>query len=537
MRASRRTFACVAILALVIALVVITMRGQGSGRTAEAVDGARLPIDDAGMQAHDAPADTPANNRLAAWAAMARELSRDSSDAICVQIANDATEFAQTEQRPGAAPQDPEARNDWIIAELGRMQRAAASGRDPETLLAALLLRAPEARNTDDASTQTLLLELGTRAANSASPVLAWHALRACAEAGLSCPFAHLEHDLLAIQRDNAEAWALVATLRYQRGDVAGALAAMQGAASASTSTWHWPGTIVLAERAIATHTSIPYPDSASIALGAGASSTPSSVTSPATMCKLESTANRAWAEACLAFGTLRQQHNETELGKGLAFTLRRQALTALGETERAVEVQAEYERYSAERRAGGQELMVAGAGLQAALIDTGRAKLHAYLGSVRQSGESAARREFLRQEAPALLERAGLLGQEGARECVAELFLEARAVGETRQAVLEHRLQAGDELHISLRDRNRGTTLTRRVGADGKLTLPRGLSLPAAGMTTEQFQRELAAAVSNGGPPPEALVIPISRRAREELRSEFDNARKETVESHEERR
>jgi hypothetical protein len=448
-----------------------------------------------------------------------------------VQIANDATEFAQSERRPGAAPEDPEAHNDWIIAELDKLQRAAASVRDPEMLLAALLLRAPEDRKADDAATQTLLLEFGTRAANSGSAVLAWHALRACAEAGPSCPVAHLEQDLLDMQRDNAEAWALVATLRYQRGDVAGALAAMHGAASASTSTWHWPETIVLAERTIATHTPIPYPDSAGIALGAAASALPPSVSSLATMCRAESASNRAWGEACLAFGTLRQQHNESEAAKGLAYTIRSQALTALGETERAAEAQAAYERFSAERMAGGQELMVAGARLQAALIDTGRAKLHGFLGAVRQSGEAAARREFLRQEAPALLERAGLLGQEGARECVAELFLEARAVGETRRAVLEHRLQAGDELHISLRDRNRGSTLTRRIGPDGKLTLPRGLSLPAAGMTTEQFQRELAAAVSSAGPPPEALVIPISRRPREELRSEFDNARKETEE------
>lgn len=57
---------------------------------------------------------------------------------------------------------------------------------------------------------------------------------------------------------------------------------------------------------------------------------------------------------------------------------------------------------------------------------------------------------------------------------------------------------------------------LTRRIGPDGKVTLPRGLSMTAAGMTTEQFQRELTAAICSGSQPPEALVIPIPRRPRE---------------------
>lgn len=535
MRTSRRTIAWLTILALVVAVIVITQQRGTDDLATDRVDNAAVPLADTDIGQRVEPAATPANgrNRPAAWIALARDLSRDSSDANCVRLVNDATKFAARERSATAPAQDPESHNDWLLAELDKLQRNTVSFPDPELILAALLLRSPDDRKAEDPSTQTTLLDFGTRAASSGSPVLAWHALRACAEAGQSCPFAHLEQDLLGMQRENAEAWALVATLRYQRGDVAGALAAMRGAANASASTWHWPETIILVERTVATYTPIPFPDSAGLAFGAGASSaSPSSVSGLATMCRVESASNRAWGEACLAFGRLRQEHNETEMGKGLAYAIRRQALTALGDVERAAEVEAEYERFTAERMAGGLELMQASNGLQAALVDTDRARLHAYLGAVRQFGETAGRREFLRQEAPALLESAGLLGREGARECAAELFLEARAVGETRQAIAEHRLQAGDELHISLRDNSRRTTLTRRVGLDGKVRLPRGLSIAAAGMTTEQFQRELAAVISNGNQPPEALVIPISRRPREELQLEFDNARRQPMEN-----
>jgi hypothetical protein len=121
----------------------------------------------------------------------------------------------------------------------------------------------------------------------------------------------------------------------------------------------------------------------------------------------------------------------------------------------------------------------------------------------------------------PAVVERAGLHLRQGARECMDRLILEPRAVGTTRRAIAEHRLQAGDELHVSMRNRSRTISLTRKVGPDGRFTLPRGLAIDAAGMTTENFSRELALAVSGGGQAPETVVIPILRKPREELRPE----------------
>jgi hypothetical protein len=168
---------------------------------------------------------------------IADELARDSIDGNCVQLLRDAAAFAEAAVPPTAAPEDAAALDHWFLAARGALERSAATSCVPEPMLAALLLSQFHGnRPKDDPDAQAALLEFGTVAASSGSPLLAWHALRLCAEAGQSCPVAHLEKALLDLQRDNADAWALVASLRYARNDTAGALAAMQGAARATTS-------------------------------------------------------------------------------------------------------------------------------------------------------------------------------------------------------------------------------------------------------------------------------------------------------------
>lgn len=531
MRISRRTVAWSGLLVIVASVLVIRMQsGHGQSQAGGGIDEARLSPADTGPPVHDAPAGTPSDDQDATWAPRGSEFSRDSSDARCVQVVTDIARIAEKERGAGDTRQEADAHEEWLIAELGELQSKATGARDPELLLAALLLRPHEDHNAQDAANQTMLLEFGTRAAGSGSPLLAWHALRACAGAGAACPFAHLEHDLLGMQRKNAEAWALVATLKYQRGDITGALAAMQGAARAPTSTWHWSETVGLVERVVATHTAVTFPDSASTAFGAATTAIPQQ-SGLLTMCRVESASSRAWGEACLAYGTLRQKHNEAEIGKSLAYTIRRDALTGLGDVDGAEAMRIEFERFIAERAAGGQELVLAGFRLTDALVNSGRPGMHAYLDAVGQSGEIPGRRQFLRQQAPVLMERAGLLEREGARECIAELFLEPQAVGETRQALLEHRLHPGDELHITLRDRNGRSifpAFARRVGPDGIITLPRDLTMSTAGLTTAQLQRELVAALSSNDRVADAQVIAIPRRSGEELRSAFDAARSE---------
>src|SRR5690606_6957213 len=133
------------------------------------------------------------------------------------------------------------------------------------------------------------------------SPLLAWHALAACARAGTDCPLTHLEQDLLNAARDNAEAWALVSARRYERGDLVGALQAMQGAARAPTATYHWTDTIALAELALANHTNTPYNERVGYAISAAVISLPP-VGAALRVCRAGSATSPDWAQTCLAF-------------------------------------------------------------------------------------------------------------------------------------------------------------------------------------------------------------------------------------------
>lgn len=531
MRNFRRAPVWVAIFGLAIALVVFfQQRRDDDQATGEVADLASLPAD-AGHSEQPGAA-------VATTAGSIAEFS-DEGDLKCAQTVSDAADIVLKEHNLPDPFQEQESDDDGALAEIRDAQRILASSRDPEHFLVSLLLESPESRAANDATAQVTLLDLGDRASRSGSKLLAWHALRACAAAKPSCPIAHLEQRLLEADRQNAEAWALVATLRYERGDVSGALAAMQGAARAQTSTWYWTETIALIERSLAAQTSMSYEYRMTNAFGSGAVALPSP--GLLDMCKAESAANRAWGEACLALGRVRAERNETMLAKLFAYSLREQALTALGDREGAAEVAAERAFVDAERRISGasREPGASMQRLQWALIMSDPVRMHAYLGTVRQFGEDAAPRMFLRQELPPLLKRAGLLEREGTPECVAKYL-----VG-TRRATPGQQVQVADELYISLRSTSTRRQESVRIRPDGKFSLPfvRGTrtadgktvrpvrEVVAAGKTTAQLQREIAAMLSEFERSPEVQVILLSRLPVEELRAEFDKAQKEAAE------
>jgi hypothetical protein len=364
------------------------------------------------------------------------------------------------------------------------------------------------------------LLELGLRAADSGSPLLAWHALRACEFAEEYCPFAHQEQDLLEADRDNAEAWAVAATLRYRRGDVAGALTAMQEAGRASTSTWYWTETTALAERVIQEQLATAYPDFVGSGLVAVAA-LPGATSYQ--LCQDVSATSRAWAQACLAFGALRGELNETMAARGLAYSMRRRALLALGDTEAAEEVAREYEL---DRNLGAM-------GVWQALLMTDAERLHAYLGAVQEHGESEGRRVFLRQELPLLMQRAGMLERESAKECAAQSFDVPTAVGTLsatfRDYLIEdYPVQVGDRLRISV---SGSSGQSHEVGPDGVIATWRVPDIAVVGKTTGQIEQEIAAVLSaRNNQPTEVFVILMSSPSPEELRLEFDDALKEAA-------
>jgi hypothetical protein len=466
-----------------------------------------------------------------AQAAVPRQVGAYSSDMNCVDIVEEAAQFAMQEAKVPSAPQS---------LPHEQLRRDLAGQSDPESFLTALLLEPSERR----------LPELATRAINTGSRLLAWHALRACAAARWRCPIPHLESKLLEIQQDNAEAWALVAGLRRDRGDYDGALAAMQAAAGASTSNWHWSETISVVEGVLAARTTLPYPQRLAAAFSTGYTAAIPDQSPLTRMCRVESRTNRAWAQACLAFGTLRGERNGMELAQSTALDIRLRSLE-MREPGRADAVAAEQARFHAGQMAGGTPLLEARNRMLNALLHAGPPRMHDYLDAVRVNGDAAAAREFLLREAPPLMDRAGLLAREGVRECVAQLFVPARVAGADRLVTTRQKVRIADELYLTLLREGAERSLQRRVAPDGKvvLALPFDFNLDntgaglnpqqvldvfgaiaAAGKTTQQIEQEIAAVFSKKQQPTEVRVVLVASRSREELRLAFDKAHRESV-------
>jgi hypothetical protein len=542
---ARRALAGIAILGVVVALVVIQQR-RDDGADDEVVDGALAPIDDAGTTRQAAPTAAPETDETSS------PPSTLSSDAeavsACAQILDDARAFAEME-RNAADPPVAEASRDQADAEWDNMKSRLAASPDPESFLTAFLMNRTEARVADDSSAQARLLDLGLRAADSDSPLLAWHALRACVEAEEYCPFPHLEQSLLEADQDNADAWALVATLRYRRGDVAGALDAMQDAARASTSTWYSTETMGMIERSLAEQTSLQNLSRVAIASTYGMAFP---ADSSQLMCRVESASSGAWGEACLAFGKLRGEHNESDLARLVGYRIREQTLTALGDLEGAAKVAEENALYVAGRIVGGRELSGSIYSIQTSLLATNPDRWPAYLRAFREFGEAEGTRVFLRAELPPLLERAGLLVRDGARECVAQVFEAPAAVGTVSTTfrdypVEEYPLRVGDQLQLYARGQN-GLSGPLQVGPGGTITLPRVRSdlrpdfpaIAAVGKTTAQIEREIVTMLSERDPSSaslEVIVTLVAPRSSEELQFEFDDALREAADRRDEPR
>lgn len=398
---SRRVLAGLALLGLLATVAVIQLRGEETPSEALVADTAS--VEGPGASAQGA---------LSAPAGASRSDPNDTFS-VCERLVDEVAAYATK------VPLNEEQSR----IESSNLLRRLSGTRDPELFLTRLLLAPPVDPASRKVSDKASLIDLGARGASSGFSLLAWHALRTCADAGQDCPFTDLEPSLLAADQQNAEAWALVATMRHRRGDVAGALAAMQGAASASTSTWYWTDTIALIERSLSTQTAIAYPDRIREAFGVAVAVALPPQPDLLNMCKVEAAASRLWGEACLAFGTLRSVRNETLIARSIAGALREQAHVALGDTKRAADVAKERAMNRASTDRAGMRLAVLWSRLQQALFEQGPAQLHAFLGDVQQFGELEGGRRFLRRELPPVLERSRLLERDGASECFARFL------------------------------------------------------------------------------------------------------------------
>ncbi len=412
MRVRNRVIAAAAAFAVVAAVLCFYLR-DGDAEMPDTAQEMHLPagIDVRPPQTVSADASAAATVQPTTGA----DLRTTTTDDVCIGLFNEAAAFAWMESGVPVLPPALADGSDWA-AESRKLKETAHLQSDQDHLLAALAV----GPDLEDQQATAIIVELADRSIAQGSPMLAWHALRACFATGSSCPFARLEQGLLDLQRDNAEAWAMVAIHRYRAGDSTGALEAMRGAARASTSTWHWPETVAAIDHALAMHTSLSLPERIGSAFGVAQLP---ALGGQRKMCDAESQGSRIWAEACLALAELRAQHNETELGRAYSSSLRARALQALGEPDRAAEVVAQEAQRQASRAAQSRPLQASLAQLREVLISTDPERLRALLDSMRVHGEIASWQVFLRQHGPALMGRAGLLGRAGAKDCVARLL------------------------------------------------------------------------------------------------------------------
>lgn len=527
---NRRIFFGSMFLGVLLASVVNQQRGSDV-RPSNVVGGASRSMNDANTVQLPAPPAAPVNARAPVTSEDAADVrAEDIENNVCVQTFDDLVAFVEKELNAGEPSED---QLDVFTAELENLPRRLAGSRDSNLLLTALLLDQPEDRVSDDPSASESLLVFGSRAAESDSPVLAWHALRVCVQAEDYCPFVYAEQALLEADRDNAEAWVLAATLRYRRGDVAGALAAMQRAARAPDSTWYWTETAATIERSLAEQTAVPFSIRAQASLNFQAIALPLDLSLQ--MCREQSAASSAWAEACLTFGRLRGENNETEMARGLASLLQQHTLTAIGDEERSATESDERALSQSRREAVGRKEMISGARLRGTLIFGDPGRYRAYLSAIQEDGEQEGYKRFLRQELPMLVQSAGLLERDGARECAAQLFAPSHSV-ETRSGtyrdyrIEEYPIRVGDRLRIYVP----GWAIYSRslqIAPEGLITMPRIAAIEAIGKTTGQLEGEIASLLSEYHESPEVHVFLISSPSPDELRLEFDNALRDSAE------
>lgn len=348
----------------------------------------------------------------------------DEEHRSCLRILDAAEEHAMQELRAANPDFAAESEEPPSQAQYEALEQALMASGDPEHQLTATLYhnRRTGFGTGEPAADDEILRALRANALRSRSRFLAWHALRACHDLRQACPDADLAQDLAEVDGQNAASWVLVADLRYQRGDRAGALKALQRAARAPASTWYWTESIASIERSLAARTNMSFPRRINEAFGLAAFVLPAQAGILAA-CRSGSAASPSWAEACLALAATQAERNETTMAQMVAHSFSEQTLKAMGDTVRAAEVAREKSRRESMRNSIPRDLAGPATTLQGILVTTDPAQFHAYLSAIQRDGETLGARNFLRQELPRLLDRANLLGHEGAEECIQEIF------------------------------------------------------------------------------------------------------------------
>ena len=277
---------------------------------------------------------------------------------------------------------------------LNELRLSLSESSSAEHLYVAALLE-------DDAALRVELLDRAIPG-NSDDAFLLWGAVQICSESGESvdCPLRDWEQRLIAVDGQNSETWVRLAANRYAAGEYDAALEAMRYASTAAESRAYWTETIEMIERGFAAGSDYAFPERAFMALNIAASKLPR-YGDYVTMCKEQSAKNVDFAYACVAYGELVGHQGKTEMGVAIARTIQKLALEALGEWEKAAEVE---QRIQARR----QERMVSigdNSAVTMKLIFSNPTLFYSYLAAVRSRGELEAQL-YLAEEIERLLEQ-----------------------------------------------------------------------------------------------------------------------------------
>lgn len=248
----------------------------------------------------------------------------------------------QTELNSQIAETLSPAEADQALEALEAARSSLAASRNPEHRLAAVLMTGFADSRTADAAE----IELP----ETSNPLLLWHNLLRCRRTErVGCPVENLEAQLLAADATNGEAWMLAAVGRHERGDRAGALAALQQAGTAAESRAYWAATIQLIDRALVATSEFDHVTRFGIGAGSAATSLPAWLEIHE-ICREESAEDVDWAHACADYGALTELRNDTLAGQGIAAGIRIAAVRNLGYAEEAARLEAAHEARQAQR-------------------------------------------------------------------------------------------------------------------------------------------------------------------------------------------
>ena len=228
---------------------------------------------------------------------------------------------------PDCARPGLEGTAEWMPA-LDTIAGRLAASQDAEHLLAAAVMTL----DSDPARGFELLAHAWT--ANPGHPLVALNRLDACmAHRGLeACTDHDVEAEAIRIEGSNGALWARIAAKRQDDGDVAGAMRALQRAATAPRYDVYWIDHIKLFERALAASTDLSYRERAVAAMGITAAMwrpeyelVPTCVAGIAT--------SPEWRPACGEFGRRLEEDGGTLLDTVLGVAIQAAVYEADGDT------------------------------------------------------------------------------------------------------------------------------------------------------------------------------------------------------------